>query len=93
MSASTRTIRMLMLALAAAAVWLWLAPGAEAQCALCRAALEKGGEQTARAMDLGIVVLLVPPVTLFCSIFAVVYKSRGAEAPAEPSRRDDGEES
>ncbi|MDQ3803355.1 MAG: hypothetical protein M3416_05815 [Acidobacteriota bacterium] len=59
------------LALAAAAL---CAGEAQAQCALCRTALQDAGETTARAMNLGILVLLVPPVAIFCAIFAVAYK-------------------
>jgi hypothetical protein len=59
------------LALAAAAL---CAGEAQAQCALCRTALQDAGETTARAMNLGILVLLVPPVAIFCTIFAVAYK-------------------
>jgi heme/copper-type cytochrome/quinol oxidase subunit 2 len=59
------------LALAAAALW---AVGAGAQCALCRTALQDSGETAARAMNLGILVLLVPPVAIFCTIFVVAYR-------------------
>ncbi len=45
-----------------------------AQCALCRTALEQGGGEAAKAMNLGILVLLVPPVAMFCAIFAVAIK-------------------
>ena len=45
-----------------------------AQCPLCRSALHDAGDQTARTMNLAIVVLLIPPVSIFCTIFAVVYK-------------------
>ena len=45
-----------------------------AQCPLCRSALANQGEQTARTMNLAIVVLLIPPVSIFCAILAVVYK-------------------
>lgn len=66
------------LALAAlAAVW---PEAAQAQCPLCRSAVEQAGEQTARTINLGIVVLLIPPVSIFCAIFAVAYKrSRGGD--------------
>ena len=60
------------LALAAlAAAW---PETALAQCPLCRSAVEQAGEQTARTINLAIVVLLIPPVSIFCAIFAVVYK-------------------
>ncbi len=52
---------------------------ANAQCALCRTALEKGGEQTARAINSGIIVLLAPAVAIFCSFFVIVLKSRNAD--------------
>jgi hypothetical protein len=45
-----------------------------AQCPLCRAGLMSGGERTARTMNVAVVVLLIPPVSIFCSIFAVAYK-------------------
>ena len=45
-----------------------------AQCPLCRSAVEQAGDQTARTINLAIVVLLVPPVSIFCAIFAVAYK-------------------
>ena len=67
------------LALAAlAAAW---PETALAQCPLCRSALQNAGDQTARTMNLAIVVLLIPPVSIFCAIFAVVYKK---------SKDDDG---
>ena len=51
-----------------------------AQCPLCRTALMNAGDQTARTMNLAIVVLLIPPVSIFCAIFAVVYRrARGDE--------------
>ena len=60
------------LALAAlAAAW---PETALAQCPLCRSALHDAGDQTARTMNAAIVVLLIPPVSIFCAIFAVVYK-------------------
>ena len=67
-----------LLCAAVAAVW----PGAAfAQCPLCRSALQDAGDQTARTMNLAIVVLLIPPVSIFCTIFAVVYrKSKGDAA-------------
>lgn len=60
---------------------------ASGQCALCRTALEGAGEATARTMNLGIVVLLIPPVAIFCAIFAVAYrKGRDAGEDSETSR-------
>ncbi|HVF54804.1 MAG TPA: hypothetical protein VM934_01560 [Pyrinomonadaceae bacterium] len=72
----------LFVALAFAALGLCATRQASAQCALCRTAVEQGGEKTAKTMNLGIVVLLIPPVAIFCSIFAVALKSA--------KNRDDG---
>ena len=64
------------LAVAAAALW---ANEAGAQCALCRTALEGANAATARAMNLGILVLLVPPVAIFCALFAALRRKQGEE--------------
>jgi heme/copper-type cytochrome/quinol oxidase subunit 2 len=61
---------------ALAAVALFVPSEALAQCPLCRAGLMNGGEKTARTMNLAIVVLLIPPVSIFCTIFAVAYRRR-----------------
>ncbi|MBV8857003.1 MAG: hypothetical protein JOZ02_08745 [Acidobacteria bacterium] len=55
-----------------------------AQCPLCRSALQN--DQTARTMNYAIVVLLIPPVSIFCTIFAVVYRKakKGDEENREP---------
>ena len=62
--------------LALAAVALFVPSEALAQCPLCRAGLMNGGEKTARTMNLAIFVLLIPPVSIFCTIFAVAYRRR-----------------
>jgi heme/copper-type cytochrome/quinol oxidase subunit 2 len=58
-----------------AALLVWPAVAA-AQCPLCRSALQGEGDQTARTMNLAILVLLIPPVSIFCTIFAVAYRKR-----------------
>lgn len=67
-------LTMAVVALAACALVLAYPADAFAQCALCRSAVEQGGSETAKAMNLGILVLLVPPVAIFCTIFAVAVK-------------------
>ncbi len=50
------------------------------QCSMCRAAL--GGSNNAffiRYLNIGILVLLVPPVTIFCSIFVVLKRYRRSD--------------
>ena len=61
-------------ALALAALSAAWPEAALAQCPLCRSAVEQAGDQTARTINLAIVVLLIPPVSIFCAIFAVAYK-------------------
>ena len=69
-----RLFSFLLAALALAALAASFPSGALAQCPMCRTALEHGGAAAARTLNFGIVVLLVPPVAIFCSIFAVAYK-------------------
>ncbi len=57
-----------LLALSQAQAW--------AQCAMCRTALEgsSSGAAMAKSLNLGIIVLLIPPVAIFCAIFITAYK-------------------
>ena len=66
--------RLVLLAVAAIAL-LVIASPSSAQCAMCRAAL--AGSNNAffiRNFNIGVLVLLVPPVTMFCSIFVVLKR-------------------
>jgi len=63
--------------LVAAVVFVFAVP-ADAQCSMCRAALN--GSHNARFIrnfNIGVLVLLVPPVTIFCSIFLMLRRYRG----------------
>jgi hypothetical protein len=65
-------------------------PSGLAQCAMCRASL--AGSNNAyfiRNFNIGVLVLLTPPVAIFCTIF-VVLKRHGA-APHEPDRPESGD--
>ena len=62
-------------------------PPAAAHGPLCRTAVQQAGDTTARTMNLAILVLLIPPVSIFCTIFAVAYKKR------KGGGGDDGEDS
>ncbi len=64
---------------AATLLALWYSP-ALAQCAMCRAAAAGGA--LGRNLNAAILVLLVPPVTIFCAIFFVAYRSRMAPGEA-----------
>ena len=50
----------------------------EAQCAMCRAALTSATDaRFIHNFNIGVLVLLVPPATIFCSIFIVLKRYRG----------------
>ncbi len=74
--------RVLSLALIlAAGVGLTLLVGSTdvaAQCALCKTALSNsdGAAATARTLNLAILVLLIPPATIFCSVFIIAFRHR-----------------
>ena len=61
--------------LASIALLLVLSGSALGQCSMCRAAL--AGSNNAffiRNFNIGVLVLLVPPVSIFCSIFVVLKR-------------------
>lgn len=70
-------------ALLAAAVIFIYCPTAVAQCPLCRAAAEGLNDGGAKSLNLAILMLLTPPVAIFCAFFYVAYKHRNA--PGESS--------
>ena len=70
--------RVLVLIVMAAMVVLLANSSADAQCSMCRAALN-GAANTrfVRNFNIGVVVLFVPPVAIFCSIFIALKRHRG----------------
>ena len=49
-----------------------------AQCSMCKAVLSSTNDATfIRGYNIGVLVLLLPPVTIFCSIFIVLNRHRG----------------
>jgi heme/copper-type cytochrome/quinol oxidase subunit 2 len=72
--------RVMLLIIVATAAVLMLSASAFGQCSMCRAAL--AGSNNAlfiRNFNIGVLVLLVPPVTIFCSIFVVLKRYRAAD--------------
>jgi hypothetical protein len=58
------------------------------QCAMCRASLAASGNaHFIKNFNIGVLVLLVPPVAMFCSIFMVLRRHRGMAE--EPHDQDD----
>jgi len=59
----------------AAAVLLLAHTYADAQCSMCRASLTSvTNAKFIRNFNIGVLVLLVPPVSIFCTIFVVLRK-------------------
>lgn len=70
-------LRCLVLIVAAVAVVLLASGDADAQCSMCRAALNSAANSRfIRNLNIGVLVLLVPPATIFCSIFILLRRYR-----------------
>jgi hypothetical protein len=75
--------RFLVLMVVGVAVVLLASSYAEAQCSMCRAALTSATDgRFIRNFNIGVLVLLVPPATIFCSIF-IVLKRYGPRIDAD----------
>jgi len=84
-----RSWQKVLLVVLAIAVLLVVALPAEAQCSMCRAALGGSGNgKFIRNFNIGVLVLLIPPVSIFCTIFVVLRRYRGelADGPDEKTR-------
>jgi len=84
---STRLNRktVLLIAMAIMAVFV-LSTSVFGQCSMCKTALAGANNALfVRNFNIGVLVLLVPPVTIFCSIFVVLkrYKRSDDEPPRE----------
>jgi len=58
-----------------AALTVLCSQSAAAQCAMCRASIGSNS-LFARNLNIGVLVLLVPPVSIFCTIFVLAYRHR-----------------
>jgi heme/copper-type cytochrome/quinol oxidase subunit 2 len=63
-----------------------------AQCAMCKNAVAGSPSATklAESLNFAIIVLLIPPVLIFCGIFFVAYKYRKARGTEFKSPTDEG---
>ncbi len=69
--------------LAAGAI-LFAVPGAFAQgCAMCYQNAANSGPQGAAALRHGIMVLMIPPLTIFTGILGMLYQRRNASRAGE----------
>ena len=67
--------RVVVLVVFAVAVVLLANTYADAQCSMCRASLTSvTNSRFIRNFNIGVLVLLIPPVSIFCSIFFVLRK-------------------
>jgi hypothetical protein len=79
-----------LLAIAAMAAVTMLSNSAFGQCSMCRTALTSANNALfVRNFNIGVLVLLVPPVTIFCSIFVVLKRYRNSDD--EPPKESDDE--
>ena len=73
-----KAIRFMRLSLMVLAVGLLSVAFSEstfAQCVMCRASLG-ASPSFVRNLNIGVVVLLVPPVSIFCTIFFLAFRNR-----------------
>ena len=63
------------LVIALVAAVLLCADSALAQCVMCRASIGNNSSFI-RNFNIGVVVLLVPPVSIFCTIFVIALRHR-----------------
>ena len=68
-------LRLVVTALTVAALGLLSSESAIAQCVMCRASIGSNSA-FARNLNIGVLVLLVPPVSIFCTIFILAFRHR-----------------
>ena len=68
-------IRLVVMAIAVASLFALFSESTLAQCVMCRASI--GGKGSfVRNLNIGVLVLLVPPVSIFCTIFILAFRHR-----------------
>lgn len=81
MKIDRRTGRVLLIVCSVALLCLAIVTSAGAQCAMCRSSVQNA--VFARGLNMGVLVLLTPPIAIFCSIFIVAYRHRKGGADDE----------
>jgi hypothetical protein len=73
-----RVLVLIVMAVTPLAIVLLASSDAQAQCSMCRAALTSAtNTKFVRNFNIGVLVLFVPPVAIFCSIFIALKRHRG----------------
>jgi hypothetical protein len=68
-------VRLLGVAAAALCLFALVAETSLAQCVMCRASISSNSSFM-RNFNIGVLVLLVPPVSIFCTIFIIAFRHR-----------------
>ncbi len=92
MTKGIRTIKIALTMAGLIAVLLLMSLPAMAQCAMCKNAVTGSPDagRLSQSLNSAVLVLLIPPVLIFCGLFVLAYKYRKARgAEIEPSSHDD----
>ncbi|HEY5073622.1 MAG TPA: hypothetical protein VII34_02925 [Pyrinomonadaceae bacterium] len=68
-------LRSILTAITVLSLFAMCSESALAQCVMCRASIGSNSV-FARNLNIGTLVLLVPPVSIFCTIFVLAYRHR-----------------
>jgi hypothetical protein len=75
MNDTRKAFRLVLSAFAVSALLAVSSRPAIAQCVMCRASIGQNS-LFARNLNIGVLVLLVPPVAMFCTIFVLAFRYR-----------------
>jgi uncharacterized membrane protein len=87
-----RTIKIALMMAGLIIVLLLMSLPAMAQCAMCKTAVTGSPEagRLSQSLNTAVIVLLIPPVLIFCGMFVLAYKYRKAQgAEGEQSSHDE----
>lgn len=92
-----KPLRVLLLACWAVLLIAGVCAPSLAQCAMCGTSVRNSAdaEAASRTLDLAVMILLVPPVTIFAGLFGVFYRFRNVQGgrarrlPLEESNVDE----
>lgn len=87
---SARITKLLLLIAGVWATILFFGSSALAQCAMCKNAVagSPSASRLSESLNFAIIVLLIPPVLIFCGIFFVAYRHRQARGTELKSLAD-----
>lgn len=81
--------RIVLCMLIVSGILLFSSYSVDAQCAMCRAVLTGSNNgKFLRNFNIGVLVLLLPPVSIFCSIFIVLRRYRGETTASDAEHHE-----